>query len=52
MRPGAAGGMEQKPIARKFGDLLERAWFFKEMRRPGNDLQFHFAAHPVAGLFV
>ncbi len=44
--------VSHEPVARQFCDLLQRARFFKEMRRAGNDLQFHFAAHPVACLLV
>ena len=52
MWASAPGGVEQKPIARKFGDSFERTGFLKEMRRAGNDLQFYVAAHPIARLLV
>ena len=48
MWASAPGGVEQKPIARKFGDLFQRARLFEEMSRAGNDLQFYVAAHPIA----
>jgi hypothetical protein len=41
-----------EPIARQLCDSVERARFFKEMRRAGNDLQLYFAAHPIARLLV
>src|SRR6266567_7772603 len=52
VRTSAACRMKQEPIARQFCDLLQRAWFFKEMGRTGNDLQLYFAAHLITSLFV
>jgi len=41
-----------KPIACELCDFLQRPWFFEEMRRARDDLEFHFAVHPIACLLV
>jgi hypothetical protein len=40
--------VKRKPIARHFGYLLQCAGFLKQVRRAGDGLQLHFAAHLVA----
>ena len=37
--------MLREPIAGETRNSLKRARFFEKMRRTGNDLQFHLAAH-------
>src|SRR5439155_347527 len=34
------GQMGREPLARKASDLVERAWFFEQMRRAGHDDEF------------
>ena len=45
---GARSYVIYEPIACKFGDFFQRARLFKEVRRLGNNFQFHLAAHPIA----
>ena len=52
MRSCRARGVEQKPIRCQIGHALERAGFFEQMRRAGNDVDLYFAAHPRTRLFV
>ena len=52
MRAGAAGGMEQKPIARQLGHLLQCARFFEEMRRAGHDDQLMWTLQLRSRLLV
>ena len=44
--------VSHEPVARQICDLLQRARFFKEMRRAGNDLQFYFTMHLPPGLLI
>src|SRR5437870_11710385 len=37
--------ISREPLARKFGDGLERARFFEEVSGARNKLEFHFALH-------
>src|SRR6266511_2836018 len=41
-----------EPITRKFRYFLQRARLFKKVCRAWDDLEFHFAAHPIACLLV
>ena len=46
--PFTAGG----PTDRVARDLFERARFLEEMRRPGDELEFHLAVHPRHRLWI
>lgn len=41
-----------EPVRSQLRYLLERAGFFKEMRRPRNNLELHFASHSAPRRFV
>jgi hypothetical protein len=44
--------VKQKPIACQFGHVLQCPRLLEQVRRAGNNLQLHFAAHLVARHFV
>ena len=44
--------VKRKPIAGEFGHLLQCTRLLKQVRCAGNNLQLHFAAHPIARHFV
>jgi len=44
--------MKKEPIARELGDFFQCTRLLKQVRRAGNNLQLHFAAHLVARHFV
>jgi len=48
LMPSVGTEVKREPVACELGHSFQRARFFKEVRRAGNDFQFYLAAHPIA----